>query len=209
MDAPPSLPSLRSLHFHGPFTFIDRGRGIATCEFAHSKGVYLWILTDGLSRYVHYVGHTVGFLGRHKGHLTSILSLYYGLFRADAVAANDPDRIFGGMWRLWKTNPGEDPLTITATKWKELQQKIMPYLESIELFFAPTPALSNNERCHVEGCIARNLHDKHPNEARFYPSDNLTGRSRDKATGKTKLWGIPVPVTSDHPIMGIDPSLEL
>jgi hypothetical protein len=77
------------------------------------------------------------------------------------------------------------------------------------LFFAPTPALSNKERCHVEGCIARNLHGQHPNEARFYPGDNLTGRSRDKATGKTKFWGISVPVTADHPIRGLDPFLEL
>jgi len=27
------------------------------------------------------------------------------------------------MWRLPKTNPGDDHLTITATKWNELQRK--------------------------------------------------------------------------------------
>ena len=113
------------------------------------------------------------------------------------------------MWRLWKTNPGDDPLTSAVTKWKELQQKIVPYLESIEVFFAPTTALSNPERCHVEGCIAHNFRYKHPNEARFYPSDNMTGRSLDTSTGKTKFWGITVPVTSDHPIMGLDPFLKL
>jgi len=166
-------------------------------------------LTDGTSRYVHYVGQTPDFLSRHKVHLISILSLYYGLFRADAVAANDPAWIFGGLWRLRKTNPGDDPLTSTVAKWKEFQQEIVPYLESIEVFFAPTTALSNNERCHVEGCIAHSLRSKHPNEARFYPPDNQTGRSLDNATGKTKFWGITVPVTSDHAIMGLHPYLEL
>ncbi len=73
--------------------------------------------------------------------------------------------------------------------------------------FAPTVTLSNNERCHVEGCIAQILRSKHPNEARFYPGDNLTGRSLDRETGKTKFWGITVQVTSDHPIMGLDPFL--
>ena len=81
MDAPTSL------HFHGPFTFVDHGRGIATCEFTHSAGVYLWVLTDGTSRYVHYVGQTSSFLSRHRDHLIHILSLNYGLFCADAVTA--------------------------------------------------------------------------------------------------------------------------
>ena len=191
-----------SLRFRGPFTFVDHGRGIATCEFAHSQGIYLWVLTDGSSRYIHYIGQTPKFLSRHKDHLFRILGFHYGLFRSDAVAANDPESIFDGMWRLWKSNPGEDHLTLTATKWKELQQKIMPYLESIEVFFAPTTELSNLQRCHVEGCIAQSLRTKHPEHARFYPSDNranLVGPMQNKR----------IPVTSDHPIMGLDPLLEL
>jgi hypothetical protein len=191
-----------SLHFHGPFTFVDHGRGIATCEFAHSEGIYLWVLTDGTSRYVHYVGQTDGFLGRHKDHLFRILGLEYGLWRADAVATNDPDWLFEGMWRLWKTHPGEDALTITATKWKKLQQKILPYLESIEVFFAPTAGLSNNERCHVEGCLADRVRTKNPEQANYYPSDN-------RALIVGDMLGKMVPVTSDLPIMGLDPVLEL
>ena len=195
MDAP------ESLHFHGPFTFVDCGHGIATCDFADSEGVYLWVLTDGSSRYVHYVGQTSGFRSRHEDHLFRILGLQYGLFRSDAVTANDPAPLFGGTWRLWKTNPGADALTITVTKWKELQDKIAPYVESIEVFFAPTPTLSNAERCHVEGCIAYSLRSKHPNDARFYLSDNRTGRSSP--------WDVTIPVSSDQPIMGLDPVLEL
>jgi hypothetical protein len=190
-----------SLHFYGPFTFVDHGRGISSCEFADSEGVYLWVLTDGSSRYIHYVGQTSGFRSRHEDHLIHILSLHYGLFRPDAVEADDPEPIFGGMWRLWKTNPGEDALTITVTRWKELQQEIAPYLESIEVFFALTPGLSNRERCHVEGCFAYSLRSKHPNDARFYPANNKTGRSAP--------LGVTIPVTSDQPIMGLDAMLEL
>ena len=87
------MDALTSLHFHGPFTFVDHdGSGIAKSEFA----IYLWVQTDGTSRYIHYID----FLGRHKDHLFRILGFHYGLFRAYAVAANDPGRIFDGMWRL-------------------------------------------------------------------------------------------------------------
>ena len=131
----------------------------------------------------------------------SIIS-FHGLFRPDAVTANDPAWIFGGMWRLRRMNSEADPLTTTTDKWKELQQKIIPYLEFIEVFFAPTTGLLNNERCHVEGCIAQSLRTKHPEDARFYPRDN-------RADVVGAMVGKLVPVTSDHPIMGLDPFIEL
>lgn len=100
-DAAQAMDALTSLHFHGPFTLVDHdGSGIAKSEFAHSQGIYLWVQTDGTSRYIHYIGQTPNFLGRHKDHLFRILGFHYGLFRADAVTANDPGRIFDGMWRL-------------------------------------------------------------------------------------------------------------
>ena len=195
MDAPSSL------HFHGPFTFVDHGRGIARCQFAQSAGVHLWVLTDGNSRYIHYIGQTPKFLNRHEDHLFCILGFGYGLFRDDAVAASNPDWLFPGKWRLWRTNPGDDPLTFTVSKWKELQHKIVPYVESIEVFFAPTPGLSNYERCHVEGCIAAKLRNKNAVDARFYPTDCHTGAS--------EALGITIPVTSDQPIMGLDPFFRI
>jgi hypothetical protein len=191
-----------SLHFHGPFTFVDHGRGIATCEFAKSRGVYLWVLSDGNSRYIHYIGQTPNFLSRHKDHLFRIIGFHYGLFRADAVASRDSNWLFEGMWRLPRTQPKGDHLTITVNNWRELHQNILPYLESIEVFFAPTPALSNNERCHLEGCIAHHLRNKQREHADFYPDDNranIVGPMLNKAAS----------VTSDHPIMGLGPLLEL
>ena len=141
MEAPAAL------HFQGPFTFVDHGRGIASCEFAASEGIYLWVKTDGQRRYIHYVGETTAFLKRHKEHLTQKLGLNYGVFRADAVAADDPAPIYGGMWR----DKSEDPLTRTVQAWLRLQQEILASVESVEVFFAPT-ALTNEMRKHVEGC---------------------------------------------------------
>lgn len=189
------LPS--SLHFHGPFTFLDRGHAIARSEFANSEGVYLWVLTDGTQRFVHYVGETTVFLKRHKEHLTNILGINYGIFRADAVAANDPVPVFPGMWR----QRSGDPLTTTVERWPRLQRAVLAYLESIEVFFAPT-ALTSEVRKHVEGRIARQLTERHPEAARFYPADNWT------RTLPAPL-GTRIVINSDRAIEGLDDELEV
>jgi hypothetical protein len=190
-----NLPA--ALHFHGPFSFVDHGRQIATCEFARSEGVYLWVLTDGEHRFIHYVGETTDFLKRHKQHLTNILGANYGIFRADAVAADDPVPIFGGLWRDRST----DPLTATVLRWQTLQHAVVAYLRSIEIYFAPT-SLPTETRRHVEGRIARQLSDGHPRQARFYPADNWTGTLPEPLGGT-------IAVTSDRPILGLDSQLEL
>jgi len=186
-----------ALHFRGPFTFVDRGRAIARSEFASSEGVYLWVLTDGERRCVHYVGETTQFLKRHKKHLTNILGINYGIFRADAVAADDPVPVFAGMWR----QRSGDPLTATVERWRTLQRAVLAYLESIEVYFAPT-ALPDEVRKHVEGRIARQLTERHPDAARFYPADNWTSTM-------PAPFGARVAITSDTSIMGLDPELEV
>ena len=150
------------LHFHGPFTFVDHGRGLARSEFARRAGIYLWVKTDGRRRLIHYVGETTDLLKRHKEHLTQLLGANYGVFRADAVAADDPAPLFGGMWR----DKSPDPITNTVKAWLELHERIHANLESIELFFAP-PDCSHEMRKHVEGCLARQLRQRHPQAARF------------------------------------------
>jgi hypothetical protein len=186
-----------SLHFHGPFTFVDHGRGIAGSPFARSEGVYLWVLRDGERRFIHYVGETTVFLKRHKQHLTQILGANYGIFRADAVAANDPTPVYGGMWRM----RAEDPLSTTVAHWRAIQGAILAYLESIEVFFAPT-SLPDELRKHVEGRIARQLTERHPAAARFYPPDNWT------QTLPAPL-GARVAVVSTRPIEGLDAVIEV
>jgi len=190
-----SLPA--ALHFHGPFAFVDHRRGIARCEFAHREGVYLWVLSDRERRFIHYVGETTDFLKRHKQHLTDILGVKYGIFRADAVAADDPVPIFGGMWR----ERSADPVAVTVARWQALQPEVIAYLRSIEIFFAPT-SLPTELRQHVEGRIARQLSDSHPEQTRFYPADNWTG------TLPAPLGGT-IALTSDRPIMGLDPLLDV
>jgi hypothetical protein len=189
------LPS--TLHFHGPFTFVGQGREIARCRYAANEGVYLWILGDGKRRFIHYVGETTVFLKRHKEHLTNILGLNYGIFRADAVAANDPRPIFGGMWR----DRSPDPVTTTVAQWQALTANVIAYLQSIEVFFAPT-SLPGELRKHVEGRIARQLTEQHPQEARFYPVDNWTKML-------PAPLGARIMVTSDLPIEGLDGELEV
>lgn len=186
-----------ALHFHGPFAFVDHERAIAASEFAHREGVYLWVLTDGRRRFVHYVGETTDLLKRHKKHLTNILGLKYGIFRADAVAANDPAPIFGGMWR----DRSADPVAETVARWQTLQRDVIAYLRSIEVFFAPT-SLPDELRRHIEGRIARQLSDRHRQEARFYPADTWTGTLPAPRGDK-------ISVTSDRPIEGLDAVLDV
>ena len=184
------------LHFHGPFTFIDHGRGLARSEFARSEGIYLWVKTDGRRRFICYIGETRDFLKRHKEHLTQMLGANYGVFRADAVTADDPAPIFGGMWR----DKTDDPLTRTAQAWLGLQQEIHANVESIEVFFAPT-TLASEIRKHIEGCLAQQLRQRHPEAARFYPADNRTI--------PRKMQGIRISVTADVPIEGLDAEVEV
>jgi len=185
-----------ALHFRGPFTFVDHGCGIASSGFETSPGIYLWVKSDGERRFIHYVGETTNFLKRHKEHLTQMLGANYGVFRADAVAADDPAPIFGGMWR----DKSRDPLTRTVQAWLGLQREIHANVESIEVFFAPT-ALSNGMRKHVEGCLARQLRQRHPEAARFYPADN---RTIPRA-----MQGIRITVTSEVPIEGLDAEIDV
>ena len=184
------------LRFHGPSTFVDHGRGIARSPFAGGAGIYLWTKTDGRRRFIHYIGETTHFLKRHKEHLTQLLGANYGVFRADSVAADDPAPIFGGMWR----DKSADPLTSTVQAWLRLQREIHANVESVEVFFAPTE-VSNELRKHIEGCLARQLRQRHPVEARFYPADNRTIPRR--------MLGQVIRVTSELPIEGLDPEIEV
>jgi hypothetical protein len=143
------------------------------------------------------VGETTSFMKRHKEHLTQLLGLNYGVFRADAVAADDASPIFfAGMWR----DKSEDPLTNTVHAWLRLQREIHANVESVEVFFAPTE-LSSEMRKHVEACLARQLRTRHPEAARFCPADNRTVQR--------KMQGMRISVTADVPIEGLDPAIEV
>ena len=183
------------LHFYGPFTLVGNELSIARSGYAKHAGIYLWTVTDCANRFIHYIGETDSLLKRHREHLTHILGLNYGLFRPDAVASRDPRPVYGGMWR----DKSEDPLTSHVASWLRFKDSVIPYLESLEVFFAPT-SCDTQIRRHVEGWIAKNLRAKHPDDAIHYPSDNRT------VAGKP--LGIAVSISSDMPIRGLDARLE-
>lgn len=184
------------LHFAGPFKFTGSDRAIAKCQYASSAGIYLWVVTDGASRFIHYIGETTNLLKRHKEHLTQILGLNYGLFRPDAVRAQDPLPIYGGMWR----DRSDDPLTNAVASWLRHSHGVVPYLESLEIFFAPTSCDTETRR-HLEGSIARSLRTAHPDCALYYPSDNRTIPRAPK--------GIEVSISTAIPIRGLDAVLAV
>ena len=88
------------------------------------------------------------------------------------------------MWR----DKSDDPLTNTLSYWRLHRHEIDFYLESLEIFFAPT-SLAWDIRRHVEGLIAKSLRHKHRDDALYYPNDNWTFAKRDKL-------GISVSITS-------------
>ena len=191
-----------TLHFSGPFTFVDRGRGIASCECARSAGVYIWTLGDGTRRFLHYVGQAAEFLDRHNDHLYCVLGLGYGLFRADAVTADDPSKLFPGMWRIHYKPDYPDPLTTTVEAWVKNRDSILPYLEAVEVFFAPVPITGVGDRKlreDIEGRIARQIKDRGAD--RFYPGDCHTGYGEKR--------GLTLTITSDQPIEGLGPTLDV
>jgi len=100
------------------------------------------------------------------------------------------------MWR----DRSDDPLTNSIAGWQRHNQAVVPCLESLEIFFAPTRCDTDTRR-HLEGSIARNLRVRHPEEALYYPSDNRTMPRASKS--------MTVSIGSDVPIRGLDALLEV
>ena len=57
-------------------------------------------------------------------------------------------------------------------------------------------------RKHIEGSLAWNLRNNHPNDKALYPDDNRVGAGRPKAS-------IQLSISSNEPIAGLDPMLEI
>ena len=188
---------IESIHFHGPFAFRAPGNTIANSEFAKSEGIYLWTLSDSDSIYIHYIGETTSFLKRQKEHLLNILSLNYGLFSPNAVAENSPTPIYGGAWR----DKSSDPLTGAIENWDIYKDQIIPYIDSLHVYFAET-ACDTSARRHIEACIAHDLRVNHPEDKLFYPDDNRT------TMRKVKL-GYHLRVHCSDNIKGLSDSIEI
>ncbi len=188
---------LDPIHFHGPFAFFGEVNTIARCAYARDEGIYLWTQHNDQENYIHYIGETTDFLKRHREHLTQILGLNYGLFAPNAVTANRPEPIYGGMWR----DRSDDPLTNGIEAWNRHRGMIVPYIESLRVYFAPT-SIDKKSRKHIEGSIAEALRQNHPQDKRFYPDDNRTYTSKEKLCYTLRI-------TSDDVISGLDEEIEI
>lgn len=100
---------------------------------------------------------------------------------------------------MWRDKSG-DLLTRPVQVWLGLQREIHANLESIEVSFAPT-TFTGEMRKHLEGCLARQLRQKHADTARFYPADN-------RAIPR-KMLELKTSVTAEMPIEGLNPQLEV
>jgi len=68
--------------------------------------------------------------------------------------------------------------------------------------FAAQIASDTQKRRHIEASIAWNLRNNHPEAKALYPDDNRVG------SGRSKVF-IRLEITSDEPIAGLDPVLEI
>jgi len=188
-----------SLHFSGPFSFQAGERSLFHSQFAKSEGIYIWVNKDKVRNlnYIHYVGETTGFARRHREHITHILSMNYYTLDAEAAMRGEVSILWRGMWR----DKTEDAVANTLAAYQSLSSKVLDYVSTIDVYFAPT-TYDMYTRRHVEGSIGWNLRNNHPEHKRFYPDDNRVG------TKKKKL-GVMLSITSDEPILGLDNTLKV
>lgn len=188
-----------SLHFNGPFSFSDSGTSLFHSKHNHDEGIYLWVIKDQNKNinYIHYIGETTRFSRRQREHFTNMLGLSYYVIDPDLAKQGVHKIIWNGMWR----DKSNDAVNTTMEHHAALGDQIINYIKSIDVYFAPTK-LSSNVRKHVEGCIGRNLRNKHPDATLFYPNDNRVGTMKDNL-GQT------VSISSDEVIAGLDTDIEI
>ena len=187
-----------ALHFHGPFTLTDGPACLFTeCGFADAAGLYLWTFRrerDGV-HLVHYIGQAGNVAGRHKDHLVQILGLNYGIYDAAAAVRGENEISYRGLGHLRESAA---PLTALA-EYPSLMPRVLAYLDALSVFVAPLDG-DLSWRRHVEGCIARNLRDRHPDCCALYD---------DTRTSSRRETGARLEITSDEPIAGLDPLLDI
>lgn len=185
------------LHFHGPFSFLNKANFLFGCEYAGSKGIYLWTIKSNLGYLIHYIGETTNFSKRHREHLINILGLNYGIFEVSQVREGKQVLIWRGLWRFKSSVPIEDLLKI----YPKIASQVIEYINSLDVFFAELDCDLNIRR-HIEGSIGWNLRNNYPDFKVLYPDDNHIGKKPGKMMKK-------LVITSDEKILGLNPEIEL
>ncbi len=184
-----------TLHFSGPFSFLNKESSLFRSKYSQDKGIYLWVIKDIKNdiNYVHYVGETgENFSKRHKEHLTNILGLNYQVLNANSAKQGIHEVLWNGMWRDKSNNAAKH----TLENYDNISRYVVNYVKCLDVYLAPT-GFSPNIRKHIEGCIGWSLRSKYPELTRFYPADNHIGRMKE-SLNRT------LTVSSDEPIAGID-----
>ncbi|MCR4434168.1 MAG: hypothetical protein NUV70_09010 [Caldiserica bacterium] len=185
------------LHFRGPFSFLNKSNSLFECEYARSKGIYLWTIKSNFGYLIHYIGETGNFAKRHREHLINLLGLNYGIFDVPQAREGRQVVIWRGLWRLKSSFPIEDLLRV----YQEKASQVIEYINSLDVFFAELN-VDLNIRRHIEGSIGWNLRNNYPDFKVLYPDDNHIGAKPGKM--KKKLV-----ITSHEKILGLDPEIEL
>jgi len=185
------------LHFHGPFSFLNKAHSLFGCEYARSRGIYLWTIKSNLGYLIHYIGETENLAKRHREHLINILGLNYGIFEVSQAREGKQVLIWRGLWRYRYSFPIEEILKI----YPGIASQVIEYINSLDVFFAELDCDLNIRR-HIEGSIGWNLRNKYPDFKVLYPDDNHIGTKRGKMMKK-------LVITSDEKILGLDPEMEL
>lgn len=188
-----------SIHFNGSYSFLDGDRYLFESRFSESAGVYLWVIKDTAhdENYIHYVGETKRLAARHREHLTHFLGMNYCVLDPDLATRGVSKFAYPGMWRDRTSRAAAN----TLQRYRELSKMVLDYVAIIDIYFAPMDG-ETKLRKHIEGCIAWNLRNNHPNSfTEFYYKDNHTGRS--------ELSNQKLVISSDQPILGLDAEITI
>ena len=162
------------LNFIGPYYFNKLPR-IFDASTKARNFIYVWFVNVNGVKYLHYIGETRNIAKRQKEHLFNLLGLNYGIWD---VYRKDVKLIWPGFWRL------KDVPKDVFKFYKDFNQKIIDYINSISIYFAKFTfgnlnAIKNkkprNIRRYIEGRIAKYLRENlKQDKLRFYPNDNST-----------------------------------
>ncbi len=193
-----------SLHFHGPFKFIQGPQYVGDQDIANHEGIYIWTIKDEVNdiNYIHYIGEAKGSRPRYDGeatgvvhrqgqHLTKILGLDYRIYDPDRAREGICEMIWTGMWK----DKSNQNMARVLEAYDGVKDKLWEYISLINIYVAPTD-LSDRVRKHLEGCIAWNYRRNHPELQVFYPNDNKTQRYDIQLSN-------PIAVTADEKIDGL------
>lgn len=187
-----------AVHFSGPLTFASGPRCLFTSEFSRAACIYLWAIQSEIDGkyWIHYVGETGDLRMRQKQHLIHMLGLNYGILDVAEARRGVAKFVWRGVWREGLPNGPSHALD----EYPALAPAVAAYVDALAVFVAPLD-VDRSMREHIEGSIASNLRTNHAECCTLYPHDCRTGCSAEA--------GIPLEITSDEPIAGLDSRLSI